>query len=200
MNFFDGTLHDLYLGWEVKNDVSGQSKDALRVCNVNCLCAPYPCTPYPLWISLPMCPIAHVAHTPCTLLHLCPIAHVPYCPCAPYPLWTSLPMWPIPHCTLCPIAHLPNTLCTPLPMWASLPICTIPLYPIPPCSYCPWGHCPMGTGVMGYMSNKGTGVMGYSGYGAHGEGAQGYVVQWVWGIGGTGHMSNGHRGRGYRVH
>ena len=35
MNFFDGPLHNLYLGWEVKNGVSGQSKDALRVCNVN---------------------------------------------------------------------------------------------------------------------------------------------------------------------
>ena len=34
MNFFDGPLHVLYLGWEVKNDVSGQSKDALRICNV----------------------------------------------------------------------------------------------------------------------------------------------------------------------
>ena len=27
MNFFDGPLYVLYLGWEVKNDVSGQSKD-----------------------------------------------------------------------------------------------------------------------------------------------------------------------------
>ena len=34
MNFFDGSLYVLYLGWEVKNDVSGQSKDALWVCNV----------------------------------------------------------------------------------------------------------------------------------------------------------------------
>ena len=32
--FFDGSLHILYLGWEVKNDVSGQYKDDLRVCNV----------------------------------------------------------------------------------------------------------------------------------------------------------------------
>ena len=32
--FFDGPLHILWLGWEVKNDMSGQSKDALRVCNV----------------------------------------------------------------------------------------------------------------------------------------------------------------------
>ena len=35
MIFFDGPLHNLYLGWEVKNDVSDQSKDALRICNVN---------------------------------------------------------------------------------------------------------------------------------------------------------------------
>ena len=35
MNFFDGPLYVLYLGWEVKNDVSGQSQDVLRVCNVN---------------------------------------------------------------------------------------------------------------------------------------------------------------------
>ena len=35
MIFFDGPLHDLYLGWEVQNNVSGQSKDALRICNVN---------------------------------------------------------------------------------------------------------------------------------------------------------------------
>ena len=34
MNFFDGPLDVLYLGWEVKIDVSGQSKDALRICNV----------------------------------------------------------------------------------------------------------------------------------------------------------------------
>ena len=26
MNFFDGPLHILYLGWEVKIDVSGQSE------------------------------------------------------------------------------------------------------------------------------------------------------------------------------
>ena len=35
MNFFNGPLYVLYLGWEVKNDVSGQSQDVLRVCNVN---------------------------------------------------------------------------------------------------------------------------------------------------------------------
>ena len=35
MNFFNGPLYILYLGWEVKNDVSGQSQDVLRVCNVN---------------------------------------------------------------------------------------------------------------------------------------------------------------------
>ena len=35
MNFFDGPLYVLYLSWEVKNDVSGQSQDVLRVCNVN---------------------------------------------------------------------------------------------------------------------------------------------------------------------
>ena len=35
MKFFDRPLYILYLGWEVKNDVSDQSKDALRVCNVN---------------------------------------------------------------------------------------------------------------------------------------------------------------------
>ena len=35
MNFFDEPLYVLYLGWEVKNDVSGQSQDVLRVCNVN---------------------------------------------------------------------------------------------------------------------------------------------------------------------
>ena len=34
MNFFDGPLYVLYLGSEVKNDVSGQSKDALWVCNI----------------------------------------------------------------------------------------------------------------------------------------------------------------------
>ena len=32
--FFDGLLHVSWLGWEVKNDMSGQSKDALGVCNV----------------------------------------------------------------------------------------------------------------------------------------------------------------------
>ena len=35
MNFFDGPLYVLYLGWEVKNDVSGQSQDVLRICYVN---------------------------------------------------------------------------------------------------------------------------------------------------------------------
>ena len=29
-----GPPHVLWLGWEVKNDISDQSKDALRVCNV----------------------------------------------------------------------------------------------------------------------------------------------------------------------
>ena len=33
-NFFDGPLHVSWLGREVKNDVSGQSKYALGVCNV----------------------------------------------------------------------------------------------------------------------------------------------------------------------
>ena len=33
-NFFDGPLHISWLGQEVKNDMSSQSKDALRVCNV----------------------------------------------------------------------------------------------------------------------------------------------------------------------
>ena len=32
--FFNGLLHISWLGWEVKNDMSGQSKEALRVCNV----------------------------------------------------------------------------------------------------------------------------------------------------------------------
>ena len=32
--FFDGPLHVSWLGWEVKNDMSGQSKYALGVCNV----------------------------------------------------------------------------------------------------------------------------------------------------------------------
>ena len=32
--FFDGLLHISWLGQEVKNDMSGQSKDCLRVCNV----------------------------------------------------------------------------------------------------------------------------------------------------------------------
>ena len=35
MNFFDGPLYVLYSGWEVKNDVSGQSQVVLTVCNVN---------------------------------------------------------------------------------------------------------------------------------------------------------------------
>ena len=35
MNFFQWALYVLYLDWEVKNDVSDQSKDAVRVCNVN---------------------------------------------------------------------------------------------------------------------------------------------------------------------
>ena len=35
VNFFDGPLYVLYLSWAVKNDVSGQSQDVLRVCNVN---------------------------------------------------------------------------------------------------------------------------------------------------------------------
>ena len=26
MNYFDGPLHNLYLGWEVKNDASGESQ------------------------------------------------------------------------------------------------------------------------------------------------------------------------------
>ena len=33
-NFFDGLLHIPCMGWVVKNDMSGQPKDALRVCNV----------------------------------------------------------------------------------------------------------------------------------------------------------------------
>ena len=33
-NFFDGLLHVSWLGQEVKNDMSGQSKYALGVCNV----------------------------------------------------------------------------------------------------------------------------------------------------------------------
>ena len=35
MNFFDGPLYVLYLGWEVKNDVSGQSKDVKGYVMVN---------------------------------------------------------------------------------------------------------------------------------------------------------------------
>ena len=35
MNFFDRPLYVLYLGWEVKNDVSGQSQDVLKLWNVN---------------------------------------------------------------------------------------------------------------------------------------------------------------------
>ena len=34
INVFDGLLYILCIVWEVKNDMSGQSKDALRVCNV----------------------------------------------------------------------------------------------------------------------------------------------------------------------
>ena len=35
LNFFtDGPLHISCMDWVVKNDMSGQSKDALRVCNV----------------------------------------------------------------------------------------------------------------------------------------------------------------------
>ena len=87
---------------------------------------PYPCTP------LPMYPIAHMAHTPCT----------------PYPLWALLPICPIPlypiahlthchvahtHCTpylLCPYCPYP---CTPYPCGPHCPYAPYPLYPIAPC-------------------------------------------------------------------
>ena len=32
--FFDGLLHVSLMGWEVKIDMSGQSNDCLRACNV----------------------------------------------------------------------------------------------------------------------------------------------------------------------
>ena len=34
MNFFVGLLHVSCMGWEVKIDMSGQSNDCLRVCNI----------------------------------------------------------------------------------------------------------------------------------------------------------------------
>ena len=34
MNFFCGPLHISCMGWEVKIDMSGQSNDCLRACNV----------------------------------------------------------------------------------------------------------------------------------------------------------------------
>ena len=61
--------------------------------------------PFPMWL-IPLYPIAHVAHTPCTPYPMCPIppvgliAHmphtlVPHCPCDPLPMW---PIPPVPHC------------------------------------------------------------------------------------------------------
>ena len=61
--------------------------------------------PYPMWL-IPLYPIAHMAHTPCT--PCAPIAHVPH---TPVPQWASIAH--MPH-TLYPIAHTP---CTPYPLW-----------------------------------------------------------------------------------
>ena len=105
--------------------------------------------PFPMWL-IPLYPIAHMAHTPCTPYPMCPCC--PY-PCTLYPQWASLPMGPIPpvpHCPcgpypLCPIAHrphtpVPHTPCTPYPLWsyclcapiAHVPDCPYPLYTIAP--------------------------------------------------------------------
>ena len=92
-------------------------------------CAPYPCTLYPQWASLPICPIP-----------LYPIAHVTHCPCDP------LPMWPIAYvadtpCALLPIDPIPlvpHTLCGPISYVPLLPLCPIP--PVPPLPIGPMAH------------------------------------------------------------
>ena len=85
-----------------------------------CPCAPYPCTLYPQWASLPICPIP-----------LYPIAHVTHCLCGPYPL--------------CPIAHRPHTPVPhcPYPLYPISSVALLPMYPYCPCApypLCP--HCP----------------------------------------------------------
>ena len=80
---------------------------------------PYPCTPYPLYPTAICVPIAHMAHTPCTLL-----CHMPHCPCGPHTPCTNCPCSPYPippvpipllcYCSMCPIAYVPHDPCPPL--------------------------------------------------------------------------------------
>ena len=85
-----------------------------------CPCAPYPCTLYPQWASLPICPIP-----------LYPIAHVTHCICGPYPLCPIAyrPHTPVPHCPY-PLYLIPSV--------ALFPMC--PYCPCAPYPLCP--HCP----------------------------------------------------------
>ena len=102
-----------------------------------CPCAPYPCTLYPQWASLPICPIplypiAHVTHCICGPYPLCPIAHRPHTPVShcPYPLYPipSVALFPMcPYCPcapypLCPIAHRPHGPYSLYPMYTIAPL------------------------------------------------------------------------------
>ena len=85
-----------------------------------CPCAPYPCTLYPQWASLPICPIP-----------LYPIAHETHCLCGPYP------MYPIAYRPHTPVPHFPYPL-YPIPSVALLPMCPYcPCAPYPLCFHCP---------------------------------------------------------------
>ena len=90
----------------------------------HCPCAPYPCTPYPQWTSLPICPIP-----------LYPLPDVTHCLCGPYPLYpiayrSHTPVPPL------PIPLVPHTLCGSISYVPLLPMC-----PIPPVPHCPHGPC-----------------------------------------------------------
>ena len=61
-------------------------------CGPHCLCAPYPCTLLPLWVSLPCALYPCIPLPPVSPLPIGPFAHVTHTPCTILP---SLPMWPI---------------------------------------------------------------------------------------------------------
>ena len=129
-------------------------------------CAPYSCTPYPLWASLSM---VHMGYTPCTPyplytiapLPMCPIPLVPLCPCGPHCPCAPYPLYPIAPCVH--IAHRPHC-----------PYGPYSLYPIAPLPNGDRGDGQWGSGVQGVWGTGGMGhgaygQWGHRGYGAYGQ-------------------------------
>ena len=145
----------------IGNGSHGQWGTGVWVMGPHCPCAPLamlpidhvahtPCTPYPLWASLPICPIPPhpIPHyfAPVSL-----IAHVPHIPCTPLPPVSTLPIGLI--------AHTP---CTPLP--------PLPIWPITQ-----WGVGVVGNGTHGAIVYRGYGVQRVWAYGQWGQRGMGHM-------------------------